>query len=90
MSSTSALNSLLSSTSTSNTSGIDISSLLEAATGASSAGIDVTAAVNAAVTAAQAPEQAWQAQQATIQSQTSAPPTSVPAAKNIQECTYLL
>ncbi|MGD0797055.1 MAG: flagellar filament capping protein FliD [Acidobacteriaceae bacterium] len=71
MSSTSALNSLLSSTATS-TSGIDISSLLEAATGASSAGIDVTAAVNAAITAAQAPEQAWQAQQATLQSQTTA------------------
>jgi flagellar hook-associated protein 2 len=71
MSSVSALNSLLSSTSSSS-SGIDISSLLQAATGASSAGIDVTSAVNAAVTAARAPEQAWQTQQATLQSQASA------------------
>ena len=71
MSSISALNSLLSSSSTSS-SGIDLSSLLEAATGASSPGIDVTAAVNAAVTAAQAPEQAWESQQSTLQSQTSA------------------
>jgi flagellar hook-associated protein 2 len=71
MSSASALNSLLSG-STSSTSGIDISSLLQAATGASTAGIDVTSAVNAAVTAAEAPEQAWQAQQATLQSQTNA------------------
>jgi flagellar hook-associated protein 2 len=71
MSSVSALNSLLSSSST-NTSGIDLSSLLEAATGASSAGIDVTAAVNAAVSAAQAPEQAWQAQQTILQNQDNA------------------
>lgn len=71
MSSISALNSLLSSASTSN-SGIDISSILQAATGASSAGIDVTSAVNAAVTAAQAPETAWENQESTLESQSTA------------------
>jgi flagellar hook-associated protein 2 len=70
MSSTSALNTLLASTSPS--SGIDLSQILQAATGSSSAGIDVTSAVNAAVTAAQAPETAWENQQATLQSQTTA------------------
>jgi flagellar hook-associated protein 2 len=70
MSSTSALNTLLASTSPS--SGIDLSQILQAATGASSAGIDVTSAVNAAVTAARAPETAWENQQATLQSQTTA------------------
>lgn len=69
MSSISALNSLLSSNSSS---GIDLSSILEAALGASSPGIDVTAAVNSAVTAAEAPEQAWENQQTTLQSQTTA------------------
>jgi len=71
MSSVSALNSLLSS-STSPSSGIDISSLLQAASGAATAGIDVTAAVNAAVSAAQAPEQAWETQESTLQSQSTA------------------
>lgn len=71
MSSVSALNSLLASTPT-NTSGIDISSLLTAALGASSTGIDVTSAVNAALAAARAPEQAWQAQESTLQSQSNA------------------
>lgn len=70
MSSVSALNTLLASTSSS--SGIDISQILQAAAGASSSGIDVTAAVNAAVTAAQAPETTWQNQESTLQSQTSA------------------
>jgi len=70
MSSTSALNSLLASTSPA--SGIDLSQILQAATGASSAGIDVTSAVNAAVTAAQAPETAWEDQEATLQSQGTA------------------
>ena len=65
----SALSSLLSSSSTSAT---DISSILEAALGASSPGIDVTSAVNSAVTAAQAPETAWQNQESAIQSQISA------------------
>jgi flagellar hook-associated protein 2 len=70
MSSTSALNSLLASTSS--TSGIDLSQILQAATGASSAGIDVTSAVNSAVSAARAPETAWQNQETTLQSQTTA------------------
>jgi len=71
MSSVSALNSLLSSASTS-TSGIDISSILQAASGSASTGIDVTSAVNAAVTAAQAPETAWENQESTLQSQSTA------------------
>jgi flagellar hook-associated protein 2 len=71
MSSVSALNSLLSSSS-SNPAGIDLSQILQAALGASSEGIDVTAAVNAAVTAAEAPEQSWESQESTLQSQTSA------------------
>jgi len=67
MSSISALNSLLSSSSS-----IDLSSILEAALGASSPGLDVTAAVNSAITAAEAPEQAWQNQEAILQNQTAA------------------
>ncbi len=70
MSSVSALNSLLASTSSS--SGIDLSQILQAATGASTAGLDVTAAVNAAVTAAEAPETGWENQETTLQSQTTA------------------
>jgi flagellar hook-associated protein 2 len=70
MSSSSSLNSLLASASSST--GIDISSLLEAATGASTPGIDVTNAVNAAVSAAQAPENAWENQITALQNQTSA------------------
>jgi len=68
MSSVSALNTLLGSSS----SGIDISQILQAAMGASSSGIDVTSAVNAAVTAAQAPETGWENQQTTLQNQTTA------------------
>jgi|HubBroStandDraft_5_1064220.scaffolds.fasta_scaffold07309_2 flagellar hook-associated protein 2 len=71
MSSVSALDSLLSGSSSSS-SGIDLSAILEAATGASSPGLDVTAAVNSAVTAAEAPEQGWESQQATLQSQVNA------------------
>ena len=70
MSTTSALNSLLSSSDTS-TSGINISSLLQAMTGASTPGIDVNSAVAAAVYAAQAPERLWQADQTTLSSQTT-------------------
>jgi flagellar hook-associated protein 2 len=70
MSSVSALNSLLASTSS--TSAIDLSQILQAATGASTPGIDVTAAVNAAVTAAQAPETAWENQESALQSQSTA------------------
>jgi flagellar hook-associated protein 2 len=69
MSSISALDSLLGATSSS---GIDISSILEAALGASSPGIDVTSAVDAAVEAAEAPEQGWETQESTLQSQISA------------------
>ncbi|MGB6687294.1 MAG: flagellar filament capping protein FliD [Terracidiphilus sp.] len=69
MSSISALDSLLGSGSSS---GVDISQILEAALGASSPGIDVTAAVNSAVTAAEAPEQQWETQESTLQSQISA------------------
>lgn len=72
MSSVSSLNSLLSSSSTSSSSSVDLSSLLSAATGATSTGIDVTTAVAAAIYAAQAPERQWQAQQATIKSQITA------------------
>jgi flagellar hook-associated protein 2 len=81
MSSSSALNSLLSSSSSSNA--INLSEILEAATGASSPGIDVNAAVSAAVTAAEAPEQAWEAQQATLQSQASAMQTIKSDATNL-------
>ena len=70
MSSISALDSLLSSTNPS--SAINLSSILEAALGASSPGLDVTAAVNSAISAAQAPEQAWENQQAALQNQASA------------------
>jgi len=69
MSSVSALNSLLSSSSSPS---IDLSSILQAAMGASSSGIDVTAAVNSAISAARAPETAWENQQTLLQSQTTA------------------
>jgi flagellar hook-associated protein 2 len=72
MSSVSALNSLLSSSSSSSTSSIDLSSILQAATGASSSGIDVTSAVNSAISAARAPENAWNDQVTLLQGQTTA------------------
>ena len=75
MSSVSSLNSLLASstpTSSSASSSINLSSILSAATGATSTGIDVSSAVDAAIYAARAPERQWQAQQATLQAQTSA------------------
>jgi flagellar hook-associated protein 2 len=68
MSSLSALDSLLGSSSA----GVDISDILEAATGASTPGIDVTSAVNAAVTAAEAPETNWENQETTLQNQNTA------------------
>ena len=71
MSSTSAVNSLLSST-TSTTPAINISSILAATAGTSTPGIDVTAAVNAALYADRAPERLWQADQTTLSSQTTA------------------
>ena len=67
MSSLSALDSLLNSSSS-----IDLSQILEAAMGASSEGIDVNAAVSAAVTAAEAPEKSWETQESIIESQASA------------------
>jgi flagellar hook-associated protein 2 len=78
MSSLSALNSLLSSSSS-----VDLSSILEAAMGASSPGLDVTSAVNAAVTAAEAPEQSWETQETTIQNQISALTTIQTDATNL-------
>lgn len=71
MSSASAISSLLSSASTTGTSGIDISNILAAVAGAQTPGINVTSAVSAAVTAAQAPEQVWQNDQTTLSSQMS-------------------
>ncbi len=70
MSSVSALNSLLGSSSSS--SGIDISSILQALTGSSTSGLDVTTAVTASVTAAEAPETAWNTQLTSIENQVSA------------------
>lgn len=74
MSSTSAINSLLSSAATtpSNSSSINVGSILAAVTGSSTVGIDVNAAVTAALYAARAPERIWQSQQTTIASQTTA------------------
>ena len=72
MSSVSAVNSLLSSSSTTSASSIDLSSLLTAATDSTSTGIDVTSAVAAAVYAAQAPERQWQSEQANAKSQITA------------------
>ena len=71
MSSVSAVNTLLSGT-TSSTPSISISNILAASTGATTAGIDVTSAVAAAIYADRAPERAWQADQTTLSSQTTA------------------
>lgn len=70
MSSVSALNALLGSSSSS--SSINLTEILQAALGASSPGIDVNSAVSAAVSAASAPEQTWQSQLTTLQNQSSA------------------
>ncbi len=70
MSSTSGINSLLSSTTAS--SSVNLSSILASATGATTPGIDVAGAVSAAIYAARAPERIWQAQQATLAAQTTA------------------
>src|ERR1700758_2124881 len=64
--------SILSSATSSTDSAVNISSILAATTGATTPGIDVTAAVNAAIYAARAPERGWQADQATLTSQTNA------------------
>jgi flagellar hook-associated protein 2 len=71
MSSVSAVNTLLSGTATT-TPAVSISSILAASAGQSSPGIDVTAAVAAAIYADRAPERAWQADQTTLTSQTTA------------------
>jgi flagellar hook-associated protein 2 len=71
MSSVSAVNTLLGSTSSSTNSAIDVSSILAGAAGATTPAIDVTAAVAAAIYAARAPERIWQGDQATFTSQTS-------------------
>lgn len=70
MSSISALNALLGSSNSS--SAINLTQILQAALGASSPGIDVNSAVNAAVSAASTPEQTWESQLSTLQSQASA------------------
>jgi flagellar hook-associated protein 2 len=58
---------------TSNTnSAVDLSSILAASSGTSTPGIDVSAAVAAAIYADRAPERAWQADQTTLSSQTTA------------------
>ncbi len=67
-SSSSALSSLLGTSSSST----DLSSILQAIYGNSSVGIDVDSAVSAAVYAARAPERQWQVQQTLISSQQSA------------------
>ncbi len=73
MSSVSAVNSLLSSGTTSNTNtGVDVSSILATVAGASSPGIDVSGAVSAALYAARAQERVWQAQQAALTNQATA------------------
>jgi flagellar hook-associated protein 2 len=69
MSSTSALDSLLSSASSSN--GIDISSILSAITGNTTA-IDVNSAVSDAIYADRAPERVWQNDQTTLSNESSA------------------
>jgi flagellar hook-associated protein 2 len=53
-------------------SSINISSILAATVGANTPGIDVTSAVAAAIYADRAPERGWQADQATLSSQTTA------------------
>jgi flagellar hook-associated protein 2 len=71
MSSVSSVNSLQASTTTTN-SAISISSILAAVAGTSTSAIDVSAAVTAGIYAARAPERAWQADQTTLSSQTTA------------------
>jgi flagellar hook-associated protein 2 len=70
MSSVSAVNTLQASTTTN--SAISVSSILAAVAGTSTSAIDVSAAVTAGIYAARAPERAWQADQTTLSSQTTA------------------
>ncbi len=71
MSSVSSVNTLVSDTTTTN-SAVSLSNILASIAGTSTAGIDVTAAVAAGIYAARAPERAWQADQTTLTSQTTA------------------
>ena len=71
MSSVSAVNSLLSST-TPTTPTINLSNILASVAGATTPGIDVAAAVAAGIYADRAPERNWQADQVTLTSQTTA------------------
>lgn len=71
MSTSSTLSTLLSS-STAATSTVDVSSILAALSNKSTTAIDVTAAVTAGIYADRAPERLWQADQATLTSQTTA------------------
>lgn len=71
MSSVSAVNTLLGSTS-STSSSVDISSILASAAGATTPGIDVTAAVTSAIYADRAPERIWQGDITTLTNQTTA------------------
>jgi flagellar hook-associated protein 2 len=71
MSSVSSVNTLQASTTNTN-SAISISSILAAIAGTSTSAIDVSAAVTAGIYAARAPERAWQADQTTLSSQTTA------------------
>lgn len=71
MSSVSSVNSLLSSTTQTN-SAISLSNILASVAGATTPGIDVTAAVAAGIYADRAAERGWQADQVTLTSQTTA------------------
>ena len=71
MSSSSNLSSLLAS-STAATSTVDVSSILAALNNKTTTSIDVTSAVTAGIYADRAPERVWQADQATLTSQTTA------------------
>lgn len=74
MSSSSSINSLLSSTSSSSSTNaaVSLSNMLAAETGATTAGIDVTDAVAAAIYADRATERVWQGDQTTLSSQETA------------------
>jgi flagellar hook-associated protein 2 len=71
MSSVSAVNTLLGSTTSSTVAPVNISSILAATVGATTPGIDVTGAVAAAIAADRAPEDVWNAEITTLSSQTS-------------------
>ncbi len=71
MSSSSSINSLLSSNSSSSAA-VSLSNILASETGATTPGIDVASAVAASIYADRAPERIWQADQTTLTSQTTA------------------